>query len=284
MSSSSFSPLLQLFSSQLSLWPLPLLSFLLSGLYTQPNITLPLLLVGAGAAAAPHVSAASCYDRYIEDVAWTRVKGMMSTIGCAKVVSVSASCSRCYSLTQSSLFPLVLHMFLYSCMSRCLSSIQYIQHSQILVSVRFTTCYTHPLTPLKSLPQLQPKLQLKVITHLLLLLFKHISVILRNVGGSGGRHGNTRVKMKNFFSIYVLLTQVLSQDFWINSIGLQRLSPKRRILSYASPPIQKLHSMVISSPNYTSLPSMVAIFFATHLIVVLQPSRYSIFYGIDILI
>ena len=39
------------------------------------------------------------YDGYIEDVAWTRVKGMMSTIDCAEVVSVSASCSRCYSLT-----------------------------------------------------------------------------------------------------------------------------------------------------------------------------------------
>ena len=40
-----------------------------------------------------------CYDRYIKDVAWTRVKGMMSMIGCAEVVSVSTSCSRCYSLT-----------------------------------------------------------------------------------------------------------------------------------------------------------------------------------------
>jgi len=40
-----------------------------------------------------------CYDGYIEDVAWTRVKGMMSTISCAKVVSVNASCSRYYSLT-----------------------------------------------------------------------------------------------------------------------------------------------------------------------------------------
>jgi len=40
-----------------------------------------------------------CYDGYIKDVAWTRVKGMMSMIGCAEVVSVSASCSRYYSLT-----------------------------------------------------------------------------------------------------------------------------------------------------------------------------------------
>jgi len=39
--------------------------------------------------------------------------------------------------------------------------------------------------------------------------------------------------------------------------------------------------IVISSPNYTSLPSMVATFLTTHLMVVLQPSGYSIFYGGD---
>jgi len=39
--------------------------------------------------------------------------------------------------------------------------------------------------------------------------------------------------------------------------------------------------VVISSPNYTSLPSTVATFFATCLMAVLQPSRYSIFYGRD---
>jgi len=38
---------------------------------------------------------------------------------------------------------------------------------------------------------------------------------------------------------------------------------------------------VISSPNYTSLPSMVAIFLTTHLMAVLQPSGYSIFHGRD---
>ena len=41
---------------------------------------------------------------------------------------------------------------------------------------------------------------------------------------------------------------------------------------------------VISSPNYMSLPSTAAIFLATHLMVVLQPSRYSIFYGGNTLI
>ena len=39
--------------------------------------------------------------------------------------------------------------------------------------------------------------------------------------------------------------------------------------------------MVKSSPNHTSLPSTAATFLITHLMVVLQPSRYSIFYGGD---
>ena len=39
--------------------------------------------------------------------------------------------------------------------------------------------------------------------------------------------------------------------------------------------------VVISSLNYTSPPSMAATFIATHLMVVLQPSRYSIFHGRD---
>ena len=37
----------------------------------------------------------------------------------------------------------------------------------------------------------------------------------------------------------------------------------------------------IMFPNHTSLPSMAATFLATCLIVVLQPSRYSIFCGRD---
>ena len=40
-------------------------------------------------------------------------------------------------------------------------------------------------------------------------------------------------------------------------------------------------SAVISSPNYTSLPSTAATFLATCLLAVLQPSRYSIFYSRD---
>ena len=38
---------------------------------------------------------------------------------------------------------------------------------------------------------------------------------------------------------------------------------------------------VILSPNYTSLPFMVATFLITHLMVVLQLSKYSIFHGRD---
>ena len=36
---------------------------------------------------------------------------------------------------------------------------------------------------------------------------------------------------------------------------------------------------VILSPNYTSLPSTVATFLTTHLMAVLQPSRYSVFHS-----
>jgi len=39
--------------------------------------------------------------------------------------------------------------------------------------------------------------------------------------------------------------------------------------------------MAILSPNYASLPSTAATFLATYLLIVLQPSRYSIFYGGD---
>jgi len=39
--------------------------------------------------------------------------------------------------------------------------------------------------------------------------------------------------------------------------------------------------MMISPPNYTSLSSIVAIFFATCLTVMLQPSEYSIFHDRD---
>ena len=56
-SSSSSSSSLQPSASQLPPWPfLPLFS-LFSELYTQPNVTLPLLPVGSGTTAPPHGSA-----------------------------------------------------------------------------------------------------------------------------------------------------------------------------------------------------------------------------------
>jgi len=45
-------------------------------------------------------------------------------------------------------------------------------------------------------------------------------------------------KNKKFLLVYILLTKALSQVFLINSIGFQRLSFKRRILSY----IKSTHS------------------------------------------
>jgi len=81
-------------------------------------------------------------------------------------------------------------------------------------------------------------------------------------------------EQKTSFSVYVLLIQIPSQGFWVNLIGLQRLSPKGEILSYASPPIWKLHPHgEIISKTYKPT------FFATHLMAVLQPSRYSVFHG-----
>ena len=44
-------------------------------------------------------------------------------------------------------------------------------------------------------------------------------------------------------------------------------------------PSRNYISTVISSPNYTSLPSTVATFLTTHLMAVLQPSRYSVFHS-----
>jgi len=46
-------------------------------------------------------------------------------------------------------------------------------------------------------------------------------------------------------------------------------------------PYRNYIPVVISSPNHTSLPSMTATFLTTHLIAVLQPSRYSVFHGGD---
>ena len=45
-----------------------------------------------------------CYDWYLIDATWTRVKGNNDMIGCTTTVSVSVSCSRCYILALSSCY------------------------------------------------------------------------------------------------------------------------------------------------------------------------------------
>ena len=50
------------------------------------------------------ITIASYYDQCLLDTAWTRIKGNDDMIGCAKVVSVSASCSRCCILALSLCF------------------------------------------------------------------------------------------------------------------------------------------------------------------------------------
>ena len=114
--------------------------------------------------------------------------------------------------------------------------------------------------------------------HLMVLLLKYFSIVLRNIGGGGERHNDTETRAKNFLSVCVLLIQVPSWGFQVNSIGLQRLSPKGGILSYTSPPIWKLH---LCRVKHTSLSSMVATFLTTHLMAVLQPSGYSVFHDGD---
>ena len=56
---------------------------------------LSLIIVGC----KPATYLSSCYDRCLLESTWTWVKGMMTMIGCAVVVSVSASYGRSDNLT-----------------------------------------------------------------------------------------------------------------------------------------------------------------------------------------
>ena len=49
------------------------------------------------------VSVLSCYNQCLLETIWTWAKGMMMTISCTEVVSVSASYSRCHNLISFSL-------------------------------------------------------------------------------------------------------------------------------------------------------------------------------------
>jgi len=94
------------------------------------------------------------------------------------------------------------------------------------------------------------------------------------------KHNNIETRVKNFLlHLCIVDFRYHHRMFWENPIGLQRLSPKGGTLSYASPPAWKLHPHSdINSKLYKPT------FLATHLIAVLQPSRYSVFHGGDILI
>jgi len=45
-----------------------------------------------------------------------------------------------------------------------------------------------------------------ISTASLAIAFQACCDILRNVGGGGGRHGDTKTKVKTSFSVYILLT------------------------------------------------------------------------------
>ena len=87
----------------------------------------------------------------------------MTMIGCAEVVSVNTSYSRYYNLIWFSFSPHHVLMYYTSWTLRSSYDQQYIQHRYTSLSLCFTI-YTIPLLFLKTLPQLQPKLQLKVVT------------------------------------------------------------------------------------------------------------------------
>ena len=96
------------------------------------------------------------------------------------------------------------------------------------------------------------------------------------------RHSNIETRAKNFsFHLYIVdLGTIIGFSDKLNRTS-NKLSPKGGILSYASPPVWKLHLHGEVTSKYTSLPSMAATFLTTHLMVVLQLSRYSVFHSGD---
>ena len=90
-----------------------------------------------------------CYDQYLKNTIWRRVKGNDDMIGCAEVVSVSASCSRCSNLTFSSCsityFPYGLH-------SDSSWPVHIYSIDTILYPYALPLLY-HPYSHLKSLPK-----------------------------------------------------------------------------------------------------------------------------------
>ena len=90
-----------------------------------------------------------CYNQCLLDIAWTRVKGNDNMISCAKVISVSASYSRCSILAWFSLF---YDLFDLCTMNNFLMLFIYIQCRG--TSVFFTFYHLiHSYSYLKSLPK-----------------------------------------------------------------------------------------------------------------------------------
>jgi len=88
------------------------------------------------------------------------------------------------------------------------------------------------------------------------------------------------------FSLH--LTQLLSNFFKYSSSNFPLFYPNKIFAIYFTSnyhmqvhPSRNYIPVVKSSQKHISLPSMAATFLATHLIAVLQPSGYSIFYGRD---
>jgi len=79
------------------------------------------------------------------------------------------------------------------------------------------------MTGLHCLLQSNQKLLLFLmpLLHFIMLLFKYVSVMLKNVRESGRKHDVVEERVKTLFSIYVLLTQVPS---WNSSNKLNRTS------------------------------------------------------------
>ena len=97
----------------------------------------------------------------------------------------------------------------------------------------------------------------------------------------------TKISNLTFLKGLLILVIIYTFDYTItlsilfNSIEMMTCFLEGSFCHMQAHPSGNYISMVISSQNYTSLPSTVATFLTTCLMVVLQPSRYSVFYGRD---
>ena len=61
-----------------------------------------------------HLLATYCYNWSLMEIAWRRIQSITTWLAVPQLVSVSASCSRCYNLTLSLLFPYILSLMYYT--------------------------------------------------------------------------------------------------------------------------------------------------------------------------